>query len=86
MDESSDDRTGEHEIDVRTVPRGQRHPLIFDAYRKLAVGESFVLLNDHEPRHLREDFDRVLVFDSGHLVADAAPAEALAHYRKLMDA
>lgn len=34
---------------------------------------------------LLDDFDRVLVFDSGRLVADAAPAEALAQYRALMD-
>lgn len=33
---------------------------------------------------LLDDFDRVLVFDSGRLVADGAPAEAVAHYRALM--
>ena len=46
--------------------------------------QTVVLATNH--LYLLEDFDRVLVFDSGHLVADAAPAEALAHYRKLMDA
>ena len=46
--------------------------------------QTVVLATHH--LYLLEDFDRVLVFDSGHLVADAAPAEALAHYRKLMDA
>ena len=30
------------------------------------------------------DYDRVLVFDAGHLVADAAPGEAIARYRALM--
>lgn len=34
---------------------------------------------------LLADFDRVLVFDSGRVVADGAPGESLAHYRKLMD-
>ncbi|HEY0122329.1 MAG TPA: energy-coupling factor ABC transporter ATP-binding protein [Rhizobium sp.] len=29
------------------------------------------------------DFDRVLLFDQGRLVADAPPAEAIAHYREL---
>lgn len=33
---------------------------------------------------LLEGFDRVLVLDQGKLVADAAPAEALAFYRELM--
>ncbi len=33
---------------------------------------------------LLDDFERVLVFDSGRLVADAPPAEALAHYRGSM--
>lgn len=33
---------------------------------------------------LLDGFDRVLVFDSGRLVADAAPAEAVAYYRRLM--
>lgn len=33
---------------------------------------------------LLDDFDRVLVFDAGRLVADGAPAEAVAHYRNLM--
>ena len=33
---------------------------------------------------LLDDVDRVLVFASGRLVADGAPAEAVAHYRALM--
>ena len=48
------------------------------------LSQTVVLATHH--LHLLDDFDRVLVFDSGRLVPDAAPAEALAHYRKLMDA
>ena len=33
---------------------------------------------------LLEEFDRVLVFDEGRLVLDAAPDEAVTYYRKLM--
>ncbi|MEO3868319.1 ABC transporter ATP-binding protein [Nonomuraea sp. B12E4] len=33
---------------------------------------------------LLADFDRVLVLDEGRIVADAAPAEAIGHYRRLM--
>lgn len=35
---------------------------------------------------LLEDFDRVIVIDDGEVVADGAPADALAHYRDLCDA
>lgn len=45
-------------VDVRQVPKPERHPTIFSAYEALGVGESFVLINDHDPRHLREEFDR----------------------------
>jgi len=46
------------ELDVRQVPKPQRHPLIFDRFTSLALGEAFVLVNSHDPRHLREEFDR----------------------------
>lgn len=48
----------EVELDVRDIPKPQRHPLIFERFAKLAVGESFVLVNNHDPRHLREEFER----------------------------
>jgi biotin transport system ATP-binding protein len=31
------------------------------------------------------DFDRVLVFDQGRVVADDRPAAAIAHYLRIMD-
>lgn len=46
------------EIDVREVPKPQRHPLIFTRFNQLGVGESFVLVNSHDPKHLRQEFDR----------------------------
>ncbi|OAV62370.1 DUF2249 domain-containing protein [Enteractinococcus helveticum] len=46
------------EIDVRAVPPPQRHHLVFDAYAQLAVGESLTVINDHEPRGLKDEFDR----------------------------
>ena len=48
------------EIDVRTLPRSQRHRTVFDAYEKLAVDEALVLVNDHEPKGLQEEFEREL--------------------------
>ncbi|GAA1843904.1 DUF2249 domain-containing protein [Brevibacterium marinum] len=44
-------------IDVRDVPKSQRHPLIIDAYRKLEVGTALILVNDHEPKNLRTEME-----------------------------
>ena len=46
------------ELDVRQVPKSQRHPMIFARFDALAAGESFVLVNSHDPIHLREEFAR----------------------------
>jgi uncharacterized protein (DUF2249 family)/quercetin dioxygenase-like cupin family protein len=46
------------ELDVRAVPKPQRHPLIFGRFDSLAVGESFILVNSHDPRHLHDEFER----------------------------
>lgn len=45
-------------LDVREVAKPQRHGRIFARFEELGVGESFLLVNDHDPRHLREDFER----------------------------
>ncbi|MFK0250412.1 DUF2249 domain-containing protein [Amycolatopsis azurea] len=45
------------ELDVREVPHGLRHSLIFDTYARLGEGESFVLVNNHDPKPLRREFD-----------------------------
>jgi uncharacterized protein (DUF2249 family)/quercetin dioxygenase-like cupin family protein len=37
------------ELDLREVPRPERHPLVFANIDALTVGESFVLINDHDP-------------------------------------
>ena len=50
----------EPEIDVRTLPRQRRHPVVFEAYEQLGTGESLLLVNDHEPRGLRDEFEREL--------------------------
>lgn len=46
------------ELDVRCVPTSQRHPMIFARFDALAPGESFVLVNSHDPIHLRQEFAR----------------------------
>lgn len=44
------------EVDVREIPHGRRHPRIFGVYARLAPGESFVLVNNHDPKPLRREF------------------------------
>lgn len=43
-------------IDVRTIPPRERHPLIFSTFDDLAAGESLLLINDHDPKPLRYQF------------------------------
>lgn len=43
-------------IDVRPLPPAQRHGLIFDTYESLQPGESFLLVNDHDPKPLYYQF------------------------------
>lgn len=47
----------DNELDVRQLPKPDKHPTIFATYAALAVGESFVLVNNHDPKHLRAEFD-----------------------------
>lgn len=43
----------EHDgLDVRSIPPAQRHPMIFQRFASLPVGDSFVLINDHDPKPL----------------------------------
>lgn len=44
------------EIDVRVIPPRERHPLIFDTFDALAVGEAFQIVNDHDPKPLYYQF------------------------------
>lgn len=46
------------ELDVREVPKAQRHPLIFDRFAALPDQGAFVLVNSHDPKHLRDEFER----------------------------
>lgn len=46
------------ELDVRGLPKPQRHPVIFARFEALAVGESFTLVNSHDPKHLHDEFER----------------------------
>lgn len=45
-------------IDVREIPKPQRHPKIFSLFNDLATGDSLILVNDHDPRHLHDEFEQ----------------------------
>jgi uncharacterized protein (DUF2249 family) len=44
------------ELDVRAEIPARRHELIFETYHGLAVGDAFVLVNDHDPKPLYYQF------------------------------
>ncbi len=48
---------GDQVLDVRGMPKIEKHPAIFTVYDALPVGAGFVLVNDHDPKHLREEFE-----------------------------
>jgi uncharacterized protein (DUF2249 family) len=48
---------GDHQLDVRGMRKPEKHPAIFHAYAGLGVGETLVLVNDHDPRHLHDEFE-----------------------------
>ncbi len=45
------------ELDVRHLAPAQRHETIFAAYHALAPGSGYVLVNDHDPKPLRYQFE-----------------------------
>ena len=49
------------ELDLRTIPPRERHPMIFGRFDALATGQALQLVNDHNPQPLRYQFeDRAL--------------------------
>jgi uncharacterized protein (DUF2249 family) len=47
----------ERVLDVRIIPPRDKHPTIFQTFTSLAPGEAFVLVNDHDPKPLRYQFE-----------------------------
>lgn len=44
------------ELDVREIVPRERHELIFQTFDRLPCGQSFVLINDHDPKPLYYQF------------------------------
>lgn len=49
--------TNDRVLDVREEAPARRHELIFDTFSTLPEGESYVLVNDHDPKPLRYQFE-----------------------------
>lgn len=47
----------EQELDVRRLRKPDKHPTIFNTYDDLPAGGSFVITNDHDPKHLQDEFE-----------------------------
>lgn len=45
------------QLDVRVIPPREKHAIIFKTFGALQPGESFVLINDHDPVPLRYQFE-----------------------------
>ena len=46
----------ENVLDIRSVAPAKRHPMIFEWFDRLQSGESFLLVNDHDPKPLYYQF------------------------------
>ncbi len=46
-------------LDLRETPRERRHSTVFYAFDQLAVGESFFLINDHDPQPLHAQMEQL---------------------------
>jgi uncharacterized protein (DUF2249 family) len=51
-----DEKTSDAVLDVRSYVPAERHRLIFEKFDQLKGGESFVLVNDHDPKPLYYQF------------------------------
>ena len=72
-----DSRSTPATLDVREIAPRDRHPLILGTFDRLGPGESFILLNDHDPKPLYYQFQAEQT-GSGGLGVPGAGAGGLA--------
>lgn len=46
-------------LDLRRVPRPERHPMVFGTFDSIAVGDFFEIINDHDPVPLHRQVDEM---------------------------
>jgi len=57
------------------VPPRKKHPTIFRVFEELEPGGSFVLINDHDPRPLRHQFEAEMAGRFGWEYLEQGPEE-----------
>lgn len=62
------------QLDVRVIPPREKHPAIFQTFQALAQGESFILVNDHDPMPLRYQFQNEYPDQFGWEYLEQGPA------------
>lgn len=66
--------TGIPEIDLRTMPPHLRHGVVFQSFDALKQGEALVIVNDHDPMPLLQQFKFVRPGESEHEYLERGPA------------
>ncbi|OBB85573.1 hypothetical protein A5760_07385 [Mycobacterium colombiense] len=74
-----------NELDVRQLRKPDKHPTIFASYAALNVGESFVLVNNHDPKHLHDEFEADYPGGYDWEYLDKGPTEWRIRIGKLID-
>jgi uncharacterized protein (DUF2249 family)/hemerythrin-like domain-containing protein len=69
-------------LDVRRVVPAQRHVLIFETFDHLQPGDSFILINDHEPKPLYYQFAAELAGQFEWTPLQSGPTEWRAEIRR----
>lgn len=64
-----------HVLDLRALPPQLRHGLVFQCFDALSTGESMVIVNDHDPMPLLQQFRFVRPGESQHEYLEQGPAE-----------
>lgn len=62
-----------HELDLRPLPPPVRHGVVFQCFDALATGESLVVVNDHDPAPLLQQFRFARPGEADHAYLERGP-------------
>ena len=70
-------------LDVRLIQPGEKHPTIFATFDALEAEGSFILLNDHDPKPLRSQFQNQRSDQFGWDYLEEGPKEWRVRIKKI---
>jgi uncharacterized protein (DUF2249 family) len=73
-------------LDVRELPPWERHPLIFEKWEALEVGDTLELVNDHDPKPLHYQFMMEMEGEFEWDSQEKGPREWVAHIKRIAPA